>query len=173
MTRRGGVTPARPAHAVHGARSTGARARLRDDTGTMTILTTGILVVILMVIGVGVAITGVHLERNELQAMADGSALAASQAFDEAQLYAPGASAATTPAVTRDRARRAAADYLQAYPSGSTRLRDARIDRLDVAEDGTVTVVLVARVDPPLVDWFTRRTGTAVTIRASGDARSR
>ena len=52
-----------------------------SDRGSMTVLTTGVLVVILLVMAVGTAITSVHLERNRLQSAADGAALAASQAF--------------------------------------------------------------------------------------------
>lgn len=147
--------------------------RLRDESGTMTVLTIGVLVVILMVIGVGVAITGVHLQRNELQAMADGSALAASQAFDEGSLYDAGAADRSHPVITRTDAEHAVRDYLRGYPIASPRLHDVRISRVDVRPDGTVVVVLSARADPPLAGWFMRRTGTSVPITASGDARSR
>src|SRR5690606_1477333 len=63
------------------------RERWADARGSMTILTTGVLVVILMVIAVGTSITGVQLERNGLQHAADSAALAASQAVDPARIY--------------------------------------------------------------------------------------
>lgn len=149
------------------------RRRLRDDAGTMTILITGILVVILMVVGVGVAITSVQLERNELQAMADGAALAASQAFDEADIYGPGAAQNRTPVVRTAAAREAAARYLRQYPSDSSRLRGAVLDGVAVAADGTVRVQLAARTDPALIGWVTRRGDLAITLHAAGDARAR
>lgn len=147
--------------------------RLRDDAGTMTILTTGILAVILMVIGAGVAITGVQLQRNELQSMADGAALSASQAFTETELYAPDAAPGSPPTVSRTEAERATRDYLRAYPSDSTGLRDVSVASVGVDPDGTVRVVLAARSDPPLIGWVTRRSDLSITIHAAGDARAR
>lgn len=149
----------------------GPSRRLRDDAGTMTILTTGILVVILMVIGVGVAITGVQLERNELQSMADGAALAASQGFSEADLYTGTSDQA--PVVRRADAERIARDYLRAYPTSSTRTHDVALADLVVGEDGTVRVVLAARTDPPLLGWVTRHGDLSITLHAAGDARAR
>src|SRR5690625_6804449 len=67
----------------------------------MTVLTTGVLVVVLMVIGVGTSITGVHLERNALQHAADSAALAASQAVDEHALYTKGEGPLVLPASAR------------------------------------------------------------------------
>lgn len=139
----------------------------------MTILTTGILVVILMVIGMGVAITGVQLERNELQSMADGAALAASQGFSEADLYAGSADPAQSPVVRRAEAERIARDYLRAYPTSSTRTHDVALADLVVGGDGTVRVVLAAHTDPPLIGWITRHGDLSITLHAAGDARAR
>ncbi|GAB2547586.1 pilus assembly protein TadG-related protein [Brachybacterium huguangmaarense] len=159
-----------------------ARHRLRDDQGTMTILLIGVLVVILMIVGVGVAITSVQLERNELQSMADGAALASSQAFSESSIYAGtnrtgdgggGGPAGGAPAVDRAEAERTARAYLRAYPSLSTRLRDVRVVDVSVSPDGAVSVELAARTDPALVGWVTRRTDLSFTIRASGTGRAR
>lgn len=156
-----------------GADAAPVSARLRRDHGTMTILTTGVLVVILMVIALGVAITGVQLERNELQSAADGAALAASQGFGQAQVYAPGAGPGSAPVPTSDEAERAAVAYLRDYPLDSQRTSDLQIVSVDVRQDGAVRVVLSARTDPPLVGWFTRGRGTSVTLQAAGEARAR
>lgn len=139
----------------------------------MTILTTGVLVVILLVIAVGVAITGVQLERNELQSAADGAALAASQGFDAGQIYGPDGAAGRAPVPTEEDAERAARDYLTDYPLDTDRTHDLRISAVTVASDGTVRVQLSARTDPPLVGWFTRGTDTSVTLHAAGTARAR
>src|SRR5699024_5001952 len=75
----GGVLPRRAGRPVSVGPLMGGlfrvlRDRVRDARGSMTILTTGVLVVILMVLAVGTAITGVQLERNGLQYAADSAA---------------------------------------------------------------------------------------------------
>ena len=143
-------------------------ARLREDRGTMTILVVGVLVVILMVLAVGTAITGIHLERNRLQGTADGAALAASQAYSLDELYGQG------PAQLQQADARAAAEaYLSTYPVASERTRDVRIASLDVDGDGMVRVVLEAQTDPPLIGWITSIGWVRVGIDAEGSARSR
>lgn len=135
----------------------------------MTILTTGVLVVILMVIAVGTSITGVHLERNRLQHAADGAALAASQAIDPANLYGPGEGSVPS----RADARAAAIDHLETYPLDSTRTEDLAVGEVEVEVDGTVRIELRATTHPPLAGWFTRGTGLTVTLTVDGEARSR
>lgn len=147
-----------------------AYARLRGESGTMTILTVGVIIVILMVLAVGTAITGVHLERNRLQSTADGAALVASQAYDPQSLYGSGGSEVR---VSERDARAAAEAYLAAYPVSSARTRDVRIEQVDVGADGTVRVVLAAQTDPPLIGWVTRIGWVSVGISATGSARSR
>ncbi|WP_394216863.1 pilus assembly protein TadG-related protein [Brachybacterium vulturis] len=147
--------------------------RLRDQVhearGSMTILTTGVLVVILMVIAVGTAITGVQLERNGLQHAADSASLAAAQAVDPARLYTAGEGTAIRP-----RSARAAAEaQLRDYPHETTRTEDIALASLAVDPDGTVHVVLTARTHPPLAGWFTRGTGTAIPLTVEGEARAR
>lgn len=144
-------------------------SRLRDPRGSMTILTTGVLVVILMVIGVGTAVTGVHLERNGLQAAADSAALAASQAVDPARLYTTG----DGNALHAGFARRAAQEQLRRYPLDTTSTEDVQVLDVSVDGDGTVRVVVTARTHPPLAGWFTRRTGLSVPLTVQGEARSR
>ena len=145
------------------------RERLTDVRGSMTILTTGVLVVILMVIGVGTAITGVQLEHNGLQHAADSAALAASQSVDPARIYADGDGAA----IHAGSAREAAEEQLRSYPLDSARLEDLHVAEVAVDADGTVHVVLTARTHPPLAGWFTRGTGTAIPLTVEGEARAR
>lgn len=144
-------------------------SRLRSPEGSMTILTTGVLVVILMVIAVGTSITGVHLERNRLQHAADGAALAASQAIDPSGLYGPGSGAVPSESA----ARQAVADHLATYPIDTTRTENIDIGAVRVDADGTVHVQLAATTHPPLAGWFTRGTGISVTLAVEGEARSR
>lgn len=135
----------------------------------MTILTTGVLVVLLMVVAVGTAITGVHLERNRLQHAADGAALAASQALDPADMYGPGAGA--VPSETD--AREAALEHLSTYPIDSTRTENLDVTDVQVESDGTVRIQLSASTHPPLAGWFTQGTGLSVALVVEGEARSR
>lgn len=145
------------------------QARLADARGSMTILTTGVLVVILLVIAVGTAITGVHLERNGLQHTADSAALAASQAVDPARLY----SASDGAAIHSGSARAAAEEHLRDYPHDTTNTQDIHLVDVTVSEDGTVRVVITARTHPPLAGWFMRGTGTAIPLTVEGEARAR
>ena len=144
------------------------RERLRDARGSMTILTTGVLVVVLMVIAVGTAITGVQLERNGLQHAADSAALAAAQAVDPARLYVDGDGAA----IHRGTARAAAEEHLRNYPHETTSTEAIQLADVSVAPDGTVHVVISARTHPPLAGWFTRGTGTAIPLTVEGEARA-
>lgn len=145
------------------------RGRLRDARGSMTILTTGVLVVVLMVIAVGTAITGVQLERNGLQHAADSAALAAAQAVDPARLYIDGDGAA----IHRGTARAAAEAHLRDYPHETTSTESIQLAEVAVDADGTVHVVITARTHPPLAGWFTRGTGTAIPLTVEGEARAR
>ncbi|PWH05230.1 hypothetical protein DEO23_14220 [Brachybacterium endophyticum] len=145
------------------------RRALAADHGTMTVLTTGVLVVVLMVIGVGTAITGVQLERNRLQNAADGAALAASQAYGEENIYGEDDSSGLRPGDVRD----AAEDYLASYPPGSPRTRDLHVEEARVEEDGTVVVRLAALTDPPLIGWVTRTDLVTIPLDVGGSARSR
>lgn len=145
------------------------RGRFEDARGSMTILTTGVLVVVLMVIGVGTAITGVHLERNGLQHAADSAALAASQAVDMSRIYTE----ENGPVIHAGSAREAAEDHLRAYPHDTTSTEDIHIRDVRVDADGTVHVTLGARTHPPLVGWFTRGTGRSIPLTVTGEARAR
>ena len=165
LRRRTLQVPARPAPALLDR----VRRRLRDARGSMTILTTGVLVVILMVIAVGTAITGVQLERNGLQHAADSTALAAAQAIDPERLYEAGDGPAIHPASARD----AAEEHLRSYPHDTRRTGDIALAALTVDADGTVHVVLTARTHPPLAGWFTRGTDLAIPLTVQGEARAR
>ncbi|MGP9538966.1 pilus assembly protein TadG-related protein [Brachybacterium sp. AOP43-C2-M15] len=135
----------------------------------MTILTTGVLVVILMVIAVGTAITGVQLERTGLQHAADSAALAAAQAVDGARLYEGGDGPVIHPAS----ARAAAEEHLRTYPHDTTSTEGIHLEEVTVDPDGTVHVILSARTHPPLAGWFTRGTGLSIPLTVTGEARAR
>lgn len=145
------------------------RDRIADARGSMTILTTGVLVVVLMVIAVGTAITGVQLERTGLQHAADSAALAAAQSVDPSRIYTAGDGSA----IHEGSARAAALEHLRTYPHETTRTEDIRLSTVSVGPDGTVRVVLTARTHPPLAGWFTRGTSSAIPLTVEGEARAR
>lgn len=160
--------------------------RLREDRGTITILLVGVLVVVLAVMAVGAAVTGVHLERNRLQNVADGAALAASQAYRETSFYeegsaddrsrtgpdVPGGSEQVAPPTSTD-ATAAARHYLERYPPTGSSTHDLTVSSVQVSADGSVTVRVHAVTDPPLVGWVTRSGVLAVPLTVTSTARSR
>ena len=158
-----------PARRSLGGALRALRRRLRGHDGSMTVLATGVIVVILLVSAVGAAITGVHLERNGLQSAADSVALAAAQGVDQEGIYTPGDSSPVSAASARAEAE----EQLRRYPLDGTRTHDVSLDEVSVDEDGTVRVVLTARTDPPLAGWFTRGTGTSIPLAVEGEARAR
>jgi Flp pilus assembly protein TadG len=139
-----------------------------------------VLVVILLVIALGVAITGVHLERNRLQSTADAVALAASQAYTEESFYPAdrsaddpvGGTSTVAPRLGQADAERAAREHLQTYPPISTRTRDVHVDQVEVGPDGRVEVRLRAVTDPPLIGWLTRTGLLTIPLEVTGEARA-
>ncbi len=127
--------------------------RGRDEAGNTSVLTIGVMVVVLMVIAFGAAVTGVEVDRNRLQFVADGAALYASSAFDESQVYGhdPGT---LGPAPTDADARARARAYVEKYPIQHPRIRDVTVSSVRVEPDGRVAVTLRARTRPPLVGWI-------------------
>lgn len=139
--------------------------RLRGERGQTSVFIIGLLVVILMVIGFGVAVSGVQLDRKELLGRSDGAALHAASAVDEQEVY-NGASRGETLPASLIGARRFAEDYLSDYATSShPRLRGIRLARVSVDPDGTVGLDLTATSDPPLVGWFTSRVGWSIGLR--------
>lgn len=142
------------------------RAGLRRDEGTITILLVGVLVVVLMVIGVGVSITGVHLQRTELQDAADAAALAASQSVESQSFYGTGER------LTAASARSSAEHHLSTYIHLTSGIDQARIEAVDVGSDGTVRLTLVGRAHPPLIGWLVD-SGMEIPVTVVGEAHAR
>ena len=61
-------------------------ARCRGERGNASVLTIGVSVVVLMVIAFGIAVTGVEIDRNRVQFVADGAALYAAGGASENRL---------------------------------------------------------------------------------------
>jgi hypothetical protein len=149
--------------------------RLREEDGNMTVLTSGVLGIVLLAIGVGTALTGVHLERKELQAMADGAALYAVSRVGEDALYGGGVPADGAPdrralPLTEDAVRAAAEAYLADYPRTGGRTSHPVVSDVALLGDGTAEVTLAAVTDPPLVGWLTDAADAGVRLGASATA---
>lgn len=142
--------------------------RLGADDGTMTILITGVLVVILMTAGVTTAITGIHLDRNRLQHAADGAALAAAQAIGPDGVYSPDGSGAVDPALAEQRAR----DHLRRAGALPAHVDAVEITGLEVASDGTVQLHVEARTRPLLIGRLLEATSADIPLTVVGEARS-
>ncbi len=137
------------------------------ERGNASILTIGVSVVVLMVIAFGVAVTGMEIDRNRAQFVADGAALYAAGATSEDKLYdAAGDPRTPTEAEARERAE----DYLAAYPHEFSRVSDMTIASLSLAPGGRVTLALEAHVHPPLVGWISRALDSPLVVRVQSSA---
>lgn len=125
--------------------------RPRSDRGQATLLIVGLAVVLLMAVAVVVDASAAFLQRQSLDTVADGAALAGADAgsADPALLYADGVAAAGRLDLAEARVRAAVAEHLRrtgahaAFPGLSYEVA------LDPADD-SVAVRLRAPVELPL-----------------------
>lgn len=132
----------------------------------MTLLMTGFFVVIMMVIGMGAAVTSVHLDRASLQYAADAAALTAGSGVVADGFYGAGDSA-----ISQRAAREAVERSLADNGNFSGRISDISATEVSVHSDGTVTVRVSARTRPPLTHWF--MDGEAITIPLAVEGKAR
>ncbi|MCG7442979.1 MULTISPECIES: flp pilus-assembly TadE/G-like family protein [Dermabacter] len=145
----------------HGAALLGA------ERGNASVLTIGVSVVVLMVIAFGIAVTGVEIDRNRAQFVADGAALHAAGATSENTLYGASGDPRTP---TEEEARERAQAYLASYPHQFSRVSDMHIASLSLAPSGEVTITLEARLHPPLVGWISRALDSPLVVRVQSSA---
>ncbi len=135
--------------------------RPRGDDGQTALLVVGFFLVAVLLVVVVVDASAAYLRRQELDALADGAALAAADGLQGAQVYTHGLGerAALDPAL----ARAYVADYLDRL--GARGDHPGLVPEVTVRADA-VEVVLHAPLRLPLVPpgW---RSGTRVTGRAS------
>lgn len=117
-----------------------------SDTGSITPLAIGFVVIALLLAFLIAALTDLHMARRHLQGLADSAALAASDSFEPAPGDDPGLVFSPTAA------ERAAGRYLKAVPT-PTNMGDLR---LSATADGThsVRIRIEARYSPPLLSPF-------------------
>lgn len=145
----------------------GCQRRRRDEDGRVALLVLVFsMICVLLITGV-VAVTSVHLSRMRLLDVADGAALAAANALDDAAYR--GGVGQTVP-VSDATVQQAAADYVGSRPRPTGMARWG-LGAGTGSPDGRVAVVQMScTADVPLVGWLL---GDGVTItvvsRARGD----
>ncbi|GAB3992755.1 pilus assembly protein TadG-related protein [Nocardioides marmoraquaticus] len=134
----------------------------RDETGSITPLVIGFVLVVAVLVAVVVDASAAYLRRQSLNATADAAALAATDGLQGEQVYTQGLGR------TAEIDPRAARSYVAAYLAGSGAAR--RYPGLDWdvrTTDDTVVVRLSAPLRLPL-----RVPGVAEDVRVTGDAAS-
>lgn len=106
-------------------RTPSTRREMRDERGTITVMTIGFFAVVGLLVAVVVNASGAFLERRELDNLADGAALAAADGLDTEAFYT-GGEVTVDPA----QARRLVAQYV----AGS----DARVVSVTTTQDRIV-----------------------------------
>ena len=120
--------------------------RIREDRGSVMLLSIGLIVVCMLAVGLVIDASTVFLTRRALQAEADSAALAGAQAIDIEAYYARGAA---------DGIR---LDAMAVRAAVQRFVRRGSIDgRLaSVAMQGDVVIVrMTGRVRPPFSGWLT------------------
>lgn len=153
-------------HPVRAQKTTGPREPCPDEEGRVALLLLVLsMICVLLVTGV-IAVTSVHLSRMKLLDAADGAALAAANALDDAA-YRGGLGAAVP--LSDATVQQAAADYVgrRPRPSGMT---SWGLGAGTGTPDGRVAVVRMSGVaDVPLVGWLL---GDGVAIDVVSRARA-
>lgn len=131
-----------------------------DDRGSVLILALGFLAILITAVAVVTDVTSIYLQRRSLAALADGAALAGSQAVDLSAYYRRGAGAGLAP--DRGRVRGVVLDYLGTSGVG---VPGFRIDSVRV-EGRTVLVDLRREARAP----FSGLLGATFAMRVEAGA---
>ena len=136
-------------------------SRRRDERGQTAVLIVGFFLVALLLVVVVVDASAAYLRRQELDALADGAALAAADGIQGSQVYEDGLGERA--AIDPELARSYVADYLERL--GARRDHPGLVPEVTVRGD-SVEVVVHAPLELPFVPpgWTS---GTRVTGRAS------
>ncbi|GAB3532770.1 hypothetical protein GCM10027403_05660 [Arthrobacter tecti] len=137
------------------------------ESGQISILIIGYILLSLLVVAVVTAISAVYIEHKKLLSVADGAVLTAADTFGVANIE----SGVGEPAPTLDSesVARAASGYLERSGAGS-RFNELALDPATGAPDPrTARVVLTAVVHPPIVNFLVP---AGIPIVATADARA-
>jgi hypothetical protein len=142
---------------------TDPREKVRDETGSTTPLIIGFTVVLLVMVAVVVDASAAYLHRSGLNSIADGAALAGTEAVDEDLTYRQGLG--HDPVLTRPLAAAAVEDYLREVQAHA-RFPGLRVIGIEVTRHH-VTVRVEAPLRLPLQVPGTERTAHIGSTGAS------
>lgn len=150
-----------------------ARVRLRGDDGQVLLLALVYGLVAILLVLVVVAASAVHLDRKRLLALADGAALDAADAVDEAAYFEATAQESGLDAVpvTDAGVRDSVVAYLERQQAPS-RFNDLAVDvgSTGTPDGSTAVVVLTARSLPFLPDLVAGDFRAGVPLRVTASA---
>lgn len=149
--------------------------RTRGDDGQVMILALAFGLLAILLVGVVVSATAVHLERKRLLALADLAALEAADAMSLDGYYAgpPGPDPAPRAPVllTPDDVRGAVDAYLERAPA-ATRFRDLEVVSATTDDGRTAVVTMRATADVPLLSAATAAWSDGVELLVTARARA-
>ncbi len=141
----------------------------RDERGSVSVLILGLTMVAAVLIAGTVAVTSAHLTRMRLLDVADGAALRAANALDDAA-YREGVG--TSVPLSNASVRQRAAEYVGSRPRPGS-VTQWRLGPGTGTPDGVTAVVdLTGEAQLPLVGGVLRSLGASVTISVRSEARA-
>jgi hypothetical protein len=148
---------------------TGQHTDQRDERGSLSILTLGLVLIATFLILGGVGVTAALVARMRVTDAADGAALSAANAFDPAA-YEQGVGDAVP--LSDARVRELAGSYLDSRPL-PTDVTGWALERGTGSPDGqSAVVVLTARVELPIVGSMLEALGSEVSVTVTSRARA-
>lgn len=150
------------------------RVRMRDDEGTIMLLTLGFTVLALLLILVVAAATQVHLQRMRLTHVADEVALDSADSIDIAAYYAGGLNAPTDESVVElaEGSVRATAEQRLAEAAVRAGLPEAELVDATTSDDFTATITVRTVVHPLFGVDALLPFADGVTLTATSSARA-
>lgn len=148
-----------------------ATARASGDDGQVMILALAFGLLAILLVGVVVSATAVHLERKRLLALADLAALEAADATDPARYYAGPPREGAPLTLTPDDVNAAVEAYLAEAPAAA-RFEDLQVVEATVLDGRTVVVTLRAVASVPLLSAATAAWSDGVELVVTARARA-
>lgn len=148
------------------------RGRTAGDDGQVMLLSLAFGLLAILLVGVVVSATAVHLERKRLLAVADLAALEAADAMDPDRYYASPPDAAAAPvSLTPAEVRAAVEGYLRQAPAAE-RFTELEVVEATTEDGRTVVVTLRAVADVPLLSAATAAWSDGVELVVTARARA-
>lgn len=148
------------------------RARARGDDGQVMLLSLAFGLLAIVLVGVVVSATAVHLERKRLLALADLAALEAADAMDPGRYYAEPSGEPDVPVTLTPEEVEAAVEAYLADAPGASRFADLEVLEATTPDGRTVIVTLHAVADVPLLNVATAAWSDGVELVVTARARA-